>query len=141
MKWFRNKYFITMFWLLCHFSGVLGQNIPQPMNPPRLLNDFAGIFSDSQNAALEQKLRAYNDSTSTQIYVVTVNDLGGYPASDFAFKLGEEWGIGQKAKTMALSFSLSPRRQKVVAMLLLLRVMDWKPKLTMPSPVALFVTT
>ncbi|HQG07572.1 MAG TPA: TPM domain-containing protein [Dysgonamonadaceae bacterium] len=109
MKWFRNKYFITMFWLLSHFSGVLGQNVPQPMNPPRLLNDFAGIFSDSQKATLEQKLRAYNDSTSTQIYVVTVNDLGGYPASDFAFKLGEEWGIGQKSKNNGAVILIKPK--------------------------------
>jgi uncharacterized protein len=109
MKWLRNKYFITIFWLLCCFLGASGQDIPKPMNPPRLVNDFAGIFSEDQKAALEQKLRAYNDSTSTQIYVVTVNDLGGYPASDFAFKLGEEWGIGQKGKNNGAVILIKPK--------------------------------
>jgi uncharacterized protein len=109
MKWFRNKYFVAMFGLLCHFSGALSQDVPQPMNPPRLVNDFAGIFSDTENAALEQKLRAYNDSTSTQIYIVTVNDFGGYPASDFAFKLGEKWGIGQKGKNNGAVILIKPK--------------------------------
>ena len=109
MKWFRNKYFVAMFGLLCHFSGALSQDVPQPMNPPRLVNDFARIFSDTENAALEQKLRAYNDSTSTQIYIVTVNDFGGYPASDFAFKLGEKWGIGQKGKNNGAVILIKPK--------------------------------
>lgn len=85
------------------------QDIPEPMSPPRLVNDFAGVFSDIERQALENKLLDYNDSTSTQIYVVTVNDLGGYAASDYTFKLGEDWGIGQKSKDNGAVILIKPK--------------------------------
>ena len=48
--------------------------------------------------ALEQKLSAYNDSTSSQIAVVTVSSLDGDEIADYAQKLYESWGIGRKGK-------------------------------------------
>ncbi len=95
--------------LLLSASGIRAQDLPSPMIPYRLVNDFAGLFSTAETASLEQKLLAYNDSTSTQIYVVTVNDLGGYPASDYAFRLGEEWGIGQKSKNNGAVILIKPK--------------------------------
>ena len=80
------------------------------MVPHRLVNDFAGIFTDSGNSALEQKLRAYHDTTSTQIYVVTLNDLGGYAVSDFTFRLGEKWQVGQKSKHNGAVILIKPKR-------------------------------
>jgi len=79
------------------------------MSPPRLVNDFARILSPYEQKALEQKLRAYNDSTSTQIYVVTVKNLNGYEPSDFAFRLGEKWGIGQKGKNNGIVILIKPK--------------------------------
>lgn len=72
------------------------QDIPDPMSPPRLVNDFAGVLSDEENALLEKKLVAYDDSTSSQIAVVTVQSLGGYEVVDYAVRLGEKWGVGGK---------------------------------------------
>ena len=83
--------------------------IPNPMSPPRLVNDFANIFADSQKSQLEQMLRAYNDSTSTQIYVVTVPDLKGYDVADFAYQIGEKWGIGQKGKNNGAVILIKPK--------------------------------
>ncbi len=78
--------------------SVLGfaQGIPARPNPPRLVNDFANILTDKQEHALETKLVAYNDSTSTQICVVTVKSLNGTTSNDFAYQIGETWGIGTK---------------------------------------------
>ena len=105
----KSKFFLTVgFFLLCA-SFVSGQDIPEPMSPPRLVNDFAGIFSSVEQQALEQKLLAYNDSTSTQIYVVTVGDLKGYAISDFAFRLGEEWGIGRADKDNGAVILIKPQ--------------------------------
>lgn len=89
--------------------GLFSQNIPEPMHPFRLVNDFANVFSSSERQALESKLLSYNDTTSTQIYVVTVDDLGGYPASDYAFVLGEKWGIGQSGKDNGLLILIKPK--------------------------------
>jgi uncharacterized protein len=69
--------------------------LPKP-DPPRLVNDYAGVLSAAQAQALENKLVAFNDSTSNQIAVVIVNDLRGYDRSEFAYTVAKEWGIGQR---------------------------------------------
>ncbi len=62
----------------------------------KLVNDFAGILTTEQENALEQKLVALDDSTSTQIAVVIVPNLGGNDISDFNVKLLRAWGVGGK---------------------------------------------
>lgn len=93
----RYKHFpILIALLFSMFSGIVRaeDEIPNPPNPPRLVNDFAGILSPDQVEALEQKLVAFNDTTSTQIAVVIVNSLGSYEPADFAQQLGKKWGVG-----------------------------------------------
>jgi uncharacterized protein len=74
------------------------QEVPARPDPPRLVNDLASLLQPQEVAALEQKLVAYNDSTSSQIAVVTVPTLGGNDIADYAQKLYESWGIGRKGK-------------------------------------------
>ncbi len=74
------------------------QTVPPRPDPPRLVNDLAGLMQPQEVAALEQKLVAYNDSTSSQITVVIVPSLGGNDIADYAQKLYESWGIGRKGK-------------------------------------------
>lgn len=68
--------------------------LPRP-EPPRLVNDLAGVLSAGDLQALENKLVAFNDSTSNQIAVVIVNDFQGYDRSEFAYKVARDWGVGQ----------------------------------------------
>ncbi len=70
--------------------------IPERPQPQRLVNDFAGLFSAGQMEALEHELVAFDDSTSNQITVVTVNDLEGYDAAEYATRIGLEWGVGSE---------------------------------------------
>lgn len=82
---------------LVFFFGVFGavaQDFPERPNPPRLVNDYTNTLSPSDLNQLERKLVAYNDSTSTQIAIVMVQSLGDYEISDYAFQLGDLWGIG-----------------------------------------------
>jgi uncharacterized protein len=74
------------------------QNIPPRPNPPRLVNDLAGLMQGGEADQLERKLVAYNDSTSSQNAVVTVPNLDGDEIADYAQKLYEGWGIGRKGK-------------------------------------------
>lgn len=104
---FSGKLLLLLLLLLG--SSVQAQNLPSPMSPARLVNDFAGIFSVEEVNNLEQMLLAYNDSTSTQIYVVTVKDLDGYDISDYAFRLGEKWGVGQKGKDNGAVVLIKPK--------------------------------
>lgn len=83
--------------LLPAFSGA-AQSIPPRPNPQRLVNDLAGLMQGGEADQLESKLVAYNDSTSSQIAVVTVPNLDGDDIADYAQQLYEKWGIGQKGK-------------------------------------------
>ena len=109
MKLLLKSKALLLFSIILISNGTLAQDIPEPMVPFRLVNDFAGVFSSAENSALEQKLLAYNDSTSTQIYVVTVDDLGGYATSDYPFRLGEQWQIGQKSKDNGPVILIKPK--------------------------------
>lgn len=80
--------------LICCSTTLPGQNIPARPKPPRLVNDFANVLMPGQADALEQKLDAYNDSTSTQVAVVIVPTVGDYDMVDYAVKLGRTWGVG-----------------------------------------------
>ncbi|MDR1882607.1 MAG: TPM domain-containing protein [Prevotella sp.] len=106
------KQLSSIFFLFLATLALQAQDdLPSPMSPPRLVNDFSGTFSASQRDELEQILRAYNDSTSTRIYVVTVADLQGYAVSDYAARLGEKWGIGQKDKNNGVLVLVKPRME------------------------------
>lgn len=74
--------------------GFAQSGIPEPPNPPRLVNDFANLLSQDELQNLESKLVAFNDSTSVQIAVVIVPSLNGYEKADFAQQLGAKWGVG-----------------------------------------------
>lgn len=85
------------------------QDIPARPVPPRLVNDFAAMLDSRDVSYLENKLVAFSDSTSTQIAIVTVPSLNGYAISDFAQRLGEKWGIGQKGFDNGLLILLKPK--------------------------------
>ncbi|PZX47023.1 TPM domain-containing protein [Algoriphagus chordae] len=74
--------------------GVQAQDFPPAPNPPKLVNDFSNTLSAAEQTQLENKLVAYDDSTSTQIAIVMMRSVGQYDISDYAFRLGKAWGIG-----------------------------------------------
>jgi uncharacterized protein len=85
--------------LLFSISAVaqVDNAVPQRPSPPRLYNDFTkgrNFLTTEQAAYLEGKLVAYNDSTSSQIAIVIVEDLKGYEANEYATALGRKWGVG-----------------------------------------------
>jgi len=69
--------------------------LPVPAAPSSWVNDYAEVFSRQEREQLEQKLGALEYRTSTQIFVVTIKDNQGYPASMLAPMIGEAWKVGQ----------------------------------------------
>ena len=78
------------------------EKLPVPSAPQSWVNDYAGVFSSAETNALEQKLNEFEYRSSTQIFVVTLNDNGGYSASDLSQRIGEQWGVGQQGKDNGL---------------------------------------
>ena len=115
MKSATVRNFILFFFigLVSLFAQTPYQLVELKDPPKRLVQDYAQVFDAMQKSALEQKLVAYNDSTSTQILVLTVESLDGYPLEMFANEIGEKWGVGQKGKDNGIVIVLSEQDRKI----------------------------
>ncbi|RYF88666.1 MAG: TPM domain-containing protein [Chitinophagaceae bacterium] len=78
-----------------------------------LVNDYANILTPEQRQALEQKLVALDDSTSTQISVVIVPTVGGYSISDYNVELGRAWGVGGKQNNNGVVLLIAKEDRKL----------------------------
>lgn len=93
----KNKIRLTFFLLLIISGNALvAQQIPDPENPAVLVNDRANVLSADQVRSLENKLVAYDDSTSNQIVVLIIKSLNNYPIEEYALQVFRSWGIGNK---------------------------------------------
>lgn len=88
-------------------------DFPDRPNPPRLVNDFAGMMSADQVAILEAKLLEYEKTSSTQITIVTIKNLGGYDVSQYGVELFNKWQIGQASKDNGVLIIASKDDRKV----------------------------
>jgi uncharacterized protein len=89
--------------------NLFASDIPARPNPPTLVTDYANILSENDKAQLERKLVDYFANTSTQIAVVTIPDLNGNQISDMAFKIGQEWGIGNAKFDNGILILIKPK--------------------------------
>jgi uncharacterized protein len=108
-------FFFTAYCLL--FTAKLNaQDIPAKPNPPRLVNDFVMKLTPSELQSLEQKLKGYADSTSTQIAIVIVKTTGDSDPYDYAMKIAKDWGVGQKDKNngLVLLWATETRKLRIV---------------------------
>lgn len=102
-----------MFLALMAATRANAKEVPPKPNPPRLVNDFAGVLSAEENQALESKLLAYSDSTSTQIAIVIENSLEGDDDFDYSQRLAETWQIGMKGKNNGLLIYVAIEDRKI----------------------------
>jgi uncharacterized protein len=105
----KNIFFL--FLLFC-FQSVLSQKIENKPQPPMAVNDFGNFLEPFQRQALEEKLRNYNDSTSSAIVIITVPDLQGYDIAEVALKYLRDWGIGVKGKNNGVVILVSKAERK-----------------------------
>ncbi len=62
------------------------------------VNDYANMISPTARSRLEQELRDFEKSDSTQIVILTIDSLEGDALEDFSIRVAEAWRIGQKGK-------------------------------------------
>lgn len=78
-----------------------------------LVNDFAGVLSKEDAAKLEQSLRRYEDSSSTQIVVVIEKTLNGRDQFDRSMDFSRQWGVGQLGKNNGIVVYLAIEERKL----------------------------
>ena len=103
---FPSKYILLTSLLLL---SLVAYAIPERPNPQRLVNDYADIFTIEQEERLEQMLVAFDDTTSNQIAVVTVKNLEGYDASEYATRIGLEWQVGSERFDNGIVLLVKPK--------------------------------
>jgi len=94
----RAKLLLLLLLPLAAFAQGDAALFPTKPKPAVYVHDYSGWLQPNQKSALEQKLRSYWDSTSTQIVVMIRPDIGDYDKASYAFELGNRWGIGRKDK-------------------------------------------
>lgn len=90
-----NKLLIA-FLLILSTGRLFAQDLPE--KPSKLVNDYTGTLSASQLQQLENKLVAFDDTTSTQIAIAIVKSVGDYDINDYTLQLGRKWGVGGEKK-------------------------------------------
>ncbi len=108
------KHLLALCFFLLSFAALAQNNdFPSRPNPPRLVNDLADMLSAEEEQALEQKLVNYNDTTSTQIMIITLTSIGDYDANQYAAELGERWGVGTKENDNGLIILVAKNERRV----------------------------
>lgn len=72
---------------------TFGQNFPLHNG---YVNDFAEVITDSDESIMRNVVYNYEQQTSIEIAVVTINDLQGEVIETYATGLFNDWGIGKK---------------------------------------------
>lgn len=110
-------YIATFIFALGQINPLWAQSIPEkdlvPMDGNFLVVDSAHVFSPGVRQQLEQSLAAFAREQSTQIAVVTINDLGQYEIAHYATELGHKRGVGQKGKHNGVIILFALNNKKV----------------------------
>jgi uncharacterized protein len=69
---------------------------PMPPAPAHYFNDYAGVVSPEVAARLDQKLKAFDDQTSSQIVVAVFPELPSASMEDFTVRAAQAWRVGRK---------------------------------------------
>jgi len=95
--------------LLLIVPFVAFAQVPQKPAPARLVNDLAGILSESEKNTLEERLVQFSQNTSNQVVIVTLKSLEGYDKAQMAYSIGQNWGVGDAKFNNGLVILIKPK--------------------------------
>lgn len=77
------------------------------------VNDHAGLISPATELKVENFLRGFEASDSTQLVVLTIDSLQGAPLEGYSLKVVENWKIGQKDKDNGALLLVAKQERKI----------------------------
>ncbi|MEW6610885.1 MAG: YgcG family protein [Patescibacteria group bacterium] len=90
---------LAMTLVVLPFAVIQAATYPSPQS---FVTDAAQLLTSEEKQTLEATLSDFKQQTGDEIAVVTIPSLEGEPIEDYAVKLFEQWGIGQKEKDNGL---------------------------------------
>jgi len=110
---FENMKRIFCFFILllcCLPVAAYGLDVPRLQG---YVNDYAGMISSSAKLKIEEGLKAFEQSDSTQLVILTIPSLEGENIEEFSIKVAEVWKIGQQQKDNGILFVVSKQERKI----------------------------
>jgi uncharacterized protein len=107
-----KKLLILVFFL----SGIYTNaqfTIPKVPSFQTSVYDYADLLNPTEEKELEDKLVRYSDSTTTQIVVITIDDLKGESIGILTPRWAHEWGIGQEKEYNGILILLSKNDREI----------------------------
>lgn len=77
------------------------------------VNDYANMISPETEALIDGRLVELERTDSTQVVVLTVNDLEGMAIEDYSMRVAEKWKIGHKKLDNGVIFLVSKNDRKM----------------------------
>jgi uncharacterized protein len=96
---------------------ALGQAIPadallQRLEPQGHVNDLAGLLNDAERSAMEERLVQLRQQNGAEVAVAVLPSLEGGQIDDFANKLFQKWGLGNKDQDNGLLLLVAVQDRK-----------------------------
>lgn len=102
--------FIILALLLTAVVPVWGIEIPYLTGR---VNDYAQILAPEANNSLSEKLRIHEEGTTNQVVVLTLQSLDGESIDDFAYRVFNDWKLGQTGKDNGVLIVVVPDDRKM----------------------------
>jgi uncharacterized protein len=77
------------------------------------VNDNALILSEETQSLLSEMLKVHEEKTTNQVVVLTVPTLDGENIEDYAYRVFQEWQLGQKDKDNGILIVVVPNDRKM----------------------------
>jgi uncharacterized protein len=101
---------IILFFILFLFYPLYALDVPKLQG---YVNDYANMISPSAETEINNELKAFEQTDSTQIVILTIPSLEGEVLEDFSIKVAEAWKIGQKVKDNGVIFLVAKKERKI----------------------------
>jgi uncharacterized protein len=101
---------LGVLWLALAATAQAQDYPPRPQGP---VYDGADMLSPATEAALDQRLRAYNRETGRALIVATIPSLNGNQLESYATGLFANWGIGGEKRDQGLLLLIARDDRKI----------------------------
>lgn len=109
----KGKRFLCVFLTVVFLSAFTVHAYDGLPKPVGAVNDFAGVIPAKYKEPMERIAREVLEKTGTAVVIATLKDTGGNDATDYANRLYEAWGIGEKGKDKGVLIFLALKERRV----------------------------
>ncbi|MDD5434592.1 MAG: TPM domain-containing protein [Nitrospira sp.] len=106
----KQYLYIIVFCLLIFPAHCYALDVPQLKG---YVNDYADMITPSVEANIEEALRNFEQTDSTQIVILTIPSLEGDAIEDFGIRVADAWKIGQQHKDNGVILIVSKDDRKM----------------------------